>query len=319
MDSRPLPHWTTDDAGRFTAAEQKASDACCPVCDAFRASTDATLDAMAPDLPPTYQIGWGILISLDPDSVPPGVRGRLACGSGTRADVEAVADALAERGDVELASELSRLLNPVPAEPDDALDALLADGSAWQREAEELREWQAGATGAATIAHPVRVGPHTEEAYCAHRSRYMSGSEPYRVGADVVSAAMLAATDALKAERDGALSALALAEARIARLESDLRVRDAQLAGMTARAVEASPVDEWPAAPEGCEWRDENEVRSLYLTCDGDLLIDVWESGGWNAWPRAVDGMDTLASGPESGPTGARLALDALRGRGVVS
>lgn len=56
----------------------------------------------------------------------------------------------------------------------------------------ELEEWKAGATGAATIAYPPRIGPHTEEAFAAHRERYAAGSECYRVGADVVAAAMLA-------------------------------------------------------------------------------------------------------------------------------
>lgn len=58
-----------------------------------------------------------------------------------------------------------------------------------------LKDWQAGANGAATIAYPPRVGPHTEAAYCAHRAEYTGGSEGYRVGADMVAAAVLAAKE----------------------------------------------------------------------------------------------------------------------------
>ncbi len=59
------------------------------------------------------------------------------------------------------------------------------------RELTQLRDWKEGATGAATIAYPPRTGPHTEEAYCAHKDHYETGSEDYRVGADVVAAAVL--------------------------------------------------------------------------------------------------------------------------------
>jgi len=59
-----------------------------------------------------------------------------------------------------------------------------------ERAVQQLEDWQAGATGAATITCPVRVGPHTEEAYQAHRSTYMDESEEYRLGADTVAAAV---------------------------------------------------------------------------------------------------------------------------------
>jgi hypothetical protein len=65
---------------------------------------------------------------------------------------------------------------------------------------EELANWKAGATGAATIAYPPRTGPHTEEAYCAHRDAYGRGPEGYRLGADVVSAAVLAVRERLESE-----------------------------------------------------------------------------------------------------------------------
>lgn len=55
-----------------------------------------------------------------------------------------------------------------------------------------LEDWKAGATGAATITYPPRVGPHTEEAYCAHKAAYERGSENYRIGADVIAAAVQA-------------------------------------------------------------------------------------------------------------------------------
>lgn len=70
-------------------------------------------------------------------------------------------------------------------------------------ERHSLRDWKAGATGAATISYPPRVGPHTEDAYCAHKSAYEGGSEDYRIGADVVAAAVLAAKESWA----GALSA----------------------------------------------------------------------------------------------------------------
>lgn len=62
-------------------------------------------------------------------------------------------------------------------------------------EVEMLRDWKAGATGAATIMYPPRTGPHTEEAYCAHKAAYERGTEEYRNGADVIGAAYLAAKD----------------------------------------------------------------------------------------------------------------------------
>jgi hypothetical protein len=61
---------------------------------------------------------------------------------------------------------------------------------------DDLKDWQAGATGAATIMHPVRTGPHTEAAYCAHKASYEGGPEAYRVGADVVGAGHMAAKQA---------------------------------------------------------------------------------------------------------------------------
>ena len=54
----------------------------------------------------------------------------------------------------------------------------------------QLADWQAGAIGAATIVYTPRVGPHTDEAYHAHRARYTGGSEAYREGADMVAAAV---------------------------------------------------------------------------------------------------------------------------------
>lgn len=116
MDNRPLPHWSTD-AGRFTAAEQSASDAvrCCPVSDAFRVSSAATLDEI-------------------------------------EASAQHDADAVA------------------------ALDELLAERTAYRLECEELRVLNAGLS-----------------------------------------------------------DALVVAEARIARLESELRVRDEQLAALAKR------------------------------------------------------------------------------------
>ena len=71
-------------------------------------------------------------------------------------------------------------------------DGLFGQLAELETEVCQLRAWKAGATGAATIMHPVRTGPHTEQAYCAHRSAYETAEESYRTRADVVSAAGLA-------------------------------------------------------------------------------------------------------------------------------
>ena len=55
----------------------------------------------------------------------------------------------------------------------------------------DLEEWIAGAKGGVMLMYPPRVGPHTEEAYCAHKSRYMASAAAltsYAEGADCVAA-----------------------------------------------------------------------------------------------------------------------------------
>ena len=59
------------------------------------------------------------------------------------------------------------------------------------RENQRLQEWIDGATAASYICWPANTGPHTEEVFCTHKERYLSGSEEYRQGADLVSAAAL--------------------------------------------------------------------------------------------------------------------------------
>jgi len=77
--------------------------------------------------------------------------------------------------------------------------------TALEAEAAQLRDWKAGATGAATISHPPHAATHTEHAYCDHRASYLSGSEDYRLGADTVASAVQQATQRvaeLEAEND---------------------------------------------------------------------------------------------------------------------
>lgn len=78
------------------------------------------------------------------------------------------------------------------------LDAMSPDAA----ELEQLREWKAGATGASILLYAPRVGPHTEEAFVAHRDRYMQGSEEYRIGADLIGEAQKAFKKRLESAAD---------------------------------------------------------------------------------------------------------------------
>jgi len=60
------------------------------------------------------------------------------------------------------------------------------------QEIKKLKDWKAGAMGAAIIMYPPNEGPHTFAAYREHAIKYHQGSDDYREGADFISDAALA-------------------------------------------------------------------------------------------------------------------------------
>ena len=86
---------------------------------------------------------------------------------------------------------------------------------------DNLADWRAGATAAAVISNAPRSGPHTEAAYSAHKTAYETGPEQYRLGADVVAAAVLDVWSRLEDERDQALARVRELEARVRELRKE--------------------------------------------------------------------------------------------------
>lgn len=66
------------------------------------------------------------------------------------------------------------------------------------------REWAAGAQGALMLFYPPKCGPHTTEAFVAHRERYLAGSfqesDPYCAAADEVALAWKARSAKLQSD-----------------------------------------------------------------------------------------------------------------------
>ncbi len=73
----------------------------------------------------------------------------------------------------------------------------------------ELEEWKAGVESATAIARAPNKDGHIESIYLSHKSRYLSGTEEYRSGADAVGEIDLRRRDAearaerAEQERDG--------------------------------------------------------------------------------------------------------------------
>lgn len=151
----------------------------------------------------------------------------------------------------------------------DAITRVLHERDTLKAELTKLQEWAAGVNGAAVIAYPAGVGPHTREAFLAHRDAYHGGSEDYRVGADVVSAAVLS----VRAQRDALRS---------------------ELARLTTRHPGSNPPD---------------TERDVLVECDdGAFRVDFWSRlhHRWDTVGVSIDATVThwreLPPGPEVGP-----------------
>jgi len=202
---------------------------------------------------------------------------------------------------------------------------------------EEQQEWIAGATGAATIAHPVGTGPHSEDAFLEHDQRYRTGSEAYRVGADVVSAGLQARVEhvlrcaepvEIRVELISMLQALGLGEDVRRAAESAVLLEVAKLVGSGIGGIVAlrDKLKREAAEDDNLLDSQSEDLAHRGMGVDGaaEILVDLLEGDAralllLEERRRIVEWLSTYVEGiAECGSCGGSGMCELCGGRGFV-